>query len=91
MASKLSLPYEDRARNHPNPLARRLFQIASEKQSNVVVSADVTTTQELLDLSDSMSLSVEGLYHQQASISRLSLAHGSRLKRVLPWLTAATY
>ncbi|KMP00755.1 orotidine 5'-phosphate decarboxylase [Coccidioides immitis RMSCC 2394] len=52
MASKSQVPYEDRARDHPNPLARRLFQIATEKQSNVVVSADVTTTKELLDLAD---------------------------------------
>ncbi|EEP75973.1 orotidine 5'-phosphate decarboxylase [Uncinocarpus reesii 1704] len=54
MASKSQIPYEVRGRDHPNPLARRLFQIAAEKQSNVVVSADVTTTQELLDLADKL-------------------------------------
>ncbi|WEW57872.1 orotidine 5'-phosphate decarboxylase [Emydomyces testavorans] len=52
MASKSQIPYEDRARNHPNPLARRLFQIAVDKQSNLVVSADITTTNGLLDLAD---------------------------------------
>ncbi|KAK2743062.1 orotidine 5'-phosphate decarboxylase [Myotisia sp. PD_48] len=52
MASKSNRTYDDRAVAHSNHLARRLFQIAIEKQSNVVVSADVTTTQELLDLAD---------------------------------------
>ncbi|KAL1959178.1 hypothetical protein VTO42DRAFT_2683 [Malbranchea cinnamomea] len=52
MTSLSHLPYEDRASRHSNPLARQLFQIAVEKKSNVVVSADVTTSQELLDLAD---------------------------------------
>ncbi|KAK2744666.1 orotidine 5'-phosphate decarboxylase [Onygenales sp. PD_40] len=52
MSSNSHMPYSVRASRHPNPLARRLFQIATEKKSNVVVSADVTTTKELLDLAD---------------------------------------
>lgn len=52
MSSKSHLTYGARARTHPNPLARRLFEVAEAKQSNVTVSADVTTTQELLDLAD---------------------------------------
>ncbi len=53
MASKSHLPYALRAKNHPNIMARKLFQLADAKKSNVVVSADVTTAQELLDLADS--------------------------------------
>lgn len=56
MASLSALPYETRASKHRNPLARKLFQIALEKKSNVVVSADVTTSKELLDLADRTSL-----------------------------------
>ncbi|KAK2855642.1 orotidine 5'-phosphate decarboxylase [Arthroderma sp. PD_2] len=52
MASRSQSSYGDRAKAHPNPLARRLFEIAVQKQSNVVVSADVTTTKELLDLAE---------------------------------------
>ncbi|EQL35911.1 orotidine 5'-phosphate decarboxylase [Blastomyces dermatitidis ATCC 26199] len=52
MSSKSHLPYSVRASRHSNPLAKQLFQIAEDKKSNVVVSADVTTTKELLDLAD---------------------------------------
>nr|P09463.1 RecName: Full=Orotidine 5'-phosphate decarboxylase; AltName: Full=OMP decarboxylase; Short=OMPDCase; Short=OMPdecase; AltName: Full=Uridine 5'-monophosphate synthase; Short=UMP synthase [Penicillium chrysogenum]CAA30835.1 pyrG polypeptide [Penicillium chrysogenum] len=52
MSSKSQLTYTARAQSHPNPLARKLFQVAEEKKSNVTVSADVTTTKELLDLAD---------------------------------------
>jgi orotidine-5'-phosphate decarboxylase len=52
MSSKSQLTYGARAANHPNPLARKLFQVAEAKKSNVTVSADVTTTAELLDLAD---------------------------------------
>lgn len=54
MSSKSQVTYGVRASNHPNPLARKLFQVAEAKKSNVTVSADVTTTQELLDLADRM-------------------------------------
>lgn len=52
MSSRSQLTYGTRASNHPNPLARKLFQVAEAKKSNVTVSADVTTTRELLDLAD---------------------------------------
>lgn len=52
MSSLSQLTYEARAGKHSNPLARQLFQIAAEKKSNVVVSADVTTSKELLDLAE---------------------------------------
>lgn len=52
MSSKSQLPFSTRASNHPNPLARKLFEVAEAKKSNVTVSADVTTTKELLDLAD---------------------------------------
>ncbi|KAJ9401001.1 hypothetical protein DTO282F9_1949 [Paecilomyces variotii] len=52
MSSRSQLRYSERARNHPNVLAKRLFEIAEAKKTNVTVSADVTTTKELLDLAD---------------------------------------
>lgn len=52
MSSKSQLSYETRASSHPNVLAKKLFETAEAKQSNVTVSADVTTTKELLDLAD---------------------------------------
>ena len=52
MSSKSQFTYGARASSHPNPLARKLFEVAEAKKSNVTVSADVTTTKELLDLAD---------------------------------------
>ncbi|KAL4789966.1 Orotidine 5'-phosphate decarboxylase [Aspergillus venezuelensis] len=54
MSSKSHLPYATRAANHPNPLTAKLFSIAEEKKTNVTVSADVTTSAELLDLADKL-------------------------------------
>ncbi|KAK6507473.1 orotidine 5'-phosphate decarboxylase [Arthrobotrys musiformis] len=52
MSSKSQLSYGERAKQHPHPVARKLFEIAEAKQTNVVVSADVTRAGELLDLAD---------------------------------------
>ncbi|KAL1988413.1 hypothetical protein VTN96DRAFT_9468 [Rasamsonia emersonii] len=52
MSSASRQPYGVRAQKHPNALVRRLFEIAEAKKTNVTVSADVTTTKELLDLAD---------------------------------------
>ena len=59
MASLSALPYETRASKHRHPLARQLFNIALEKKSNVVVSADVTTSKELLNLADRTSFALQ--------------------------------
>lgn len=55
MSSASQQPYSVRAQKHPNVLVRRLFEIAEAKKTNVTVSADVTTTRELLDLADRTS------------------------------------
>lgn len=57
MASKSTVTYALRAKDHPNPVVRRLFEVAAAKGSNVVFPADVTTTKELLNLADSESQS----------------------------------
>uniref|UniRef100_A0A7N8XZP3 Uridine 5'-monophosphate synthase n=1 Tax=Mastacembelus armatus TaxID=205130 RepID=A0A7N8XZP3_9TELE len=51
----LQLSYADRA-ELPNvhPLASKLLKIMEEKQSNLCVSADVTSSEELLQLADSL-------------------------------------
>ncbi|KAK5272515.1 orotidine 5'-phosphate decarboxylase [Exophiala xenobiotica] len=54
MASKSNLSYSRRAADHPNPLVRKLFAIAEKKRTNVVLSADLTTTKELLAIADSL-------------------------------------
>lgn len=56
MASKSALSYGQRAQGHTNPLVRKLFAIAEEKKTNVVLSADLTTTKELLAIADSKSM-----------------------------------
>lgn len=52
MSSSSKQTYSARAKNHPNHLVRKLFEVAEAKKTNVTVSADVTTTKELLDLAD---------------------------------------
>jgi orotidine-5'-phosphate decarboxylase len=45
-----SLSYTKRAEAHPSPLAKRLFELMEQKQSNLCASVDVRTTKELLQL-----------------------------------------
>lgn len=52
MASKSQQTFAQRAANHPNPLAKRLFEIAELKHTNIVLSADLTTTADLLQIAD---------------------------------------
>lgn len=52
MASKSNISYAERARRHDHPVVRKLFGIAESKKSNLVISADLTTTRELLELAD---------------------------------------
>jgi orotidine-5'-phosphate decarboxylase len=55
MASKNTLSFSQRASNHPNALVKRLFKIAEQKETNIVLSADLTTTKDLLEIADSES------------------------------------
>lgn len=53
MASRSNVPFAKRAEQHKHPLAKRLFLLAEKKHSNVVLSADLTSTKALLELADS--------------------------------------
>ncbi|KAI1159330.1 orotidine 5-phosphate decarboxylase pyrG-penicillium chrysogenum [Nemania serpens] len=48
MTSKSNLTYAQRGELNAHPLVKRLFDIADTKQSNLVVSADLTDTRSLL-------------------------------------------
>lgn len=65
MSSKSTLSYTERAKQQAHPVARRLFEIAETKKSNVVVSADITTTKELLKLADGMWVACSFPKHDQ--------------------------
>ncbi|KAK9461239.1 Orotidine 5'-phosphate decarboxylase domain-containing protein [Lipomyces oligophaga] len=54
MASVITSSYEKRLENHKSALARRLFSIMIEKQTNLCVSLDVSSKEELLGLVDSL-------------------------------------
>lgn len=44
--------YEQKLENHEHSVSQKLLQIALEKKSNLIASADVITTAELLDLAE---------------------------------------
>lgn len=52
MTSQSQLTYGERASKHSNAVVKKLFELAEAKRSNVIISADLTTTTELLDLAD---------------------------------------
>lgn len=52
MASQSHLSFAQRAANHPNQLTKRLFGIAERKKTNIVLSADLTTTADLLKIAN---------------------------------------
>jgi orotidine-5'-phosphate decarboxylase len=47
--------YARRAADHPNRLSQKLFEIAASKKTNIALSADLTTTKELLESTDGMT------------------------------------
>ena len=49
MTSRSSLTYAERATQHVHAVAKLFLETAERKQSNVVVSADLTTSHELLE------------------------------------------
>lgn len=51
MASKSQLSFAQRASNAQG-LTKKLFEIAESKKTNIVLSADLTTTDELLKIAD---------------------------------------
>ncbi|KAK7959937.1 orotidine 5'-phosphate decarboxylase [Apiospora aurea] len=42
------LSYHERSLHHPHPVAKRLFEVAEQKKTNLVISADFTNTEALL-------------------------------------------
>ena len=50
--------YAERASSQVNPAAKRLLELMDRKQTNLCVSVDVTTTQEVLDIVKAVGPSV---------------------------------
>lgn len=61
MTSKSNLPYSVRAKNHDNLLVKELFRIADEKRTNLVLSADLTTSEELCRVADGTSFQLRDI------------------------------
>ncbi|KAK2603561.1 orotidine 5'-phosphate decarboxylase [Conoideocrella luteorostrata] len=54
MASQSTKSYAQRGEEHQHPVARKLFNIAESKRSNLVVSADIEDTESLLKCADDL-------------------------------------
>jgi uridine monophosphate synthetase len=52
MAAMRKIPFKDRLENLHHPVARKLFSLMENKQTNIAVAADVTSAQALLDLAE---------------------------------------
>ncbi|KAK2714083.1 uncharacterized protein LOC136040205 [Artemia franciscana] len=50
--SRRFMPFSKRVNHCVNPVAKKLLEIIEEKKTNLCVSADVTTTKELLELAE---------------------------------------
>lgn len=53
--------YEQKLENHEHSVSQKLLQIALEKKSNLIASADVITTAELLDLAEKVGPNIVAL------------------------------
>ena len=51
---QISLTYKERAPLHQHPLAQQLLRLMEAKQTNLALSADVTSAQELIQLADTL-------------------------------------
>ncbi|KAK5087953.1 orotidine 5'-phosphate decarboxylase [Lithohypha guttulata] len=71
MASRNRLSFTARAKQHKHPLVQQLFSLAEKKQSNVVLSADLATTKELLEIADN----IVDDFNQQTVDGLTQLAH----------------
>lgn len=58
MSSRSNLTYGVRAKENRNSLVKELFRIAEEKKTNLVLSADLTTSDELCRVADGKSLTL---------------------------------
>lgn len=52
------LSYEQKVQNSEHSVTKRLLEIAIQKKSNLIVSADVLTTKELLDLAEKVGKNI---------------------------------
>ncbi len=55
------LSYEDKLKDAQHSVAQKILEIAIEKKSNLIASADVITTQELLDLAEKVGPNIVAL------------------------------
>lgn len=62
MTSYSQKTYAQRASLHPNEVARRFFETAEAKKSNLIVSADLGSTAELLQCADGNYIRWAGEY-----------------------------
>ncbi|RMZ91651.1 hypothetical protein DV736_g1084, partial [Chaetothyriales sp. CBS 134916] len=54
MSNKAAITFTQRGQEHVHPVAQKLFHLAERKQTNLVLSADVTTTEDLLAIANDL-------------------------------------
>lgn len=74
--------YADRAKDMQHPIARTLLELMDRKQTNLAVSADVTSCQELLDLAEEVGPEICVLKTHVDILEDFNIAYIERLQEI---------
>ncbi len=82
VSEEVRMKYEEKLQLQDHPVAKKLIEIALAKKSNLIVSLDVTTTKEILELAEKAGDHVVAVKLHTDIISDFSSTYISELKAI---------